>query len=200
MVLGVDGQLRLSHRIWEEGDQVPDFVLEVVSPNSAPNDLVTKHSTYEGLGVREHFLCDPWGLNIGGMMRHRLQGEELRGGRYRPMERRADGSLRGDVLGLDLRLRKETGSMNYRELVFRNPRTGKDLETHAAVHASRSEAEERAGRAEEQGRQERLERVRAEGRARAAEDRVAELEEYLQRLRSGRGERVADSGESDGPN
>ena len=58
MVLGVDGQLRLSHRIWEEGDQVPDFVLEVVSPNSAPNDLVTKHSTYEGLGVREHFLCD----------------------------------------------------------------------------------------------------------------------------------------------
>ena len=49
VVLGVSGHLRTSYRVWEEGDRVPDFVLEVISPKSVPNDLVTKRRTYERL-------------------------------------------------------------------------------------------------------------------------------------------------------
>ena len=147
---------------------MPDFVLEVISPKSVPNDLVTKRRTYERLGVREYFLYDPWGLT----MEHRLQGEVLRDGCYRPMERRADGSIRSEALGLALRLRGEEQDDGYRELLFQDPRTGTDLETHAMVHASRREAQERAAA-------ERRERVRLQRRVQDAASRIAELEQQL---------------------
>lgn len=206
VVFGVDGRLRRSYRVWEEGGRVPDFVMEVVSPDSGRNDLVKKRSTYEQLGVTEYVLYDPCGDTVGRLMEHRLQGEALRGGRYRTMERRDDGSIRSNVLGLDLRVRKEKRELGYRELLFRDPRTGRDLETHAMVHARRSAAEERARRerrarvlAEERAGRERLDRIQAEAmvvtaqrEAKEAVTRIAELEALLGEVRG-----TNDSNDSD---
>ncbi len=142
-VRDVRSKRRGSYRVREEG-KAPDFVLEVLSNSTHLADQVAKRKTYAGMGVREYFLYDPLGRTIGrGSEGRRLKGERLEGGAYREIPEATDGSVRSEVLGLDLRVKRREREPEWRELRFRHPETGEDLPSHEEEHAMRIEAERR---------------------------------------------------------
>ena len=147
VVLGANrDEDRDTYLIWRE-PKAPDFVLEVTSKSTRKNDLVTKHTLYESLGVAEYFLFDPKAEYLDPPLR----GFALRGGRYAPVAatRLVDGAraLHSETLGLSLRLRGQTLRMH-------DPAAGKDLltpeEAEEAEAAARRaiEADRRATEAE----------------------------------------------------
>ena len=69
-----------------------------------------------------------------------MKGKRLRGGIYRAIPRLRDGSIRSEVLGLDLRVKRREREPGWRELRFRIPETGKDLPTLLEVHLARIES------------------------------------------------------------
>ena len=144
VVRGVPSRRRGSYRAWEEG-KAPDFVLEVLSDSTHEADEDDKRKAYAGMGVRECFLYDPLGRIMaakrGG---RRLQGMCLEGGAYREIPFRADGSVRSEVLGLDLRVRRRGRDAEWRELRFRDPAAGEDLPTYEEWHARWTEANRQA--------------------------------------------------------
>ena len=83
--------------------KAPDFVLEVASESTFPNDLGPKRVLYARLGVGEYWRFDATG---GEFYPEPLAGEMLVDGEYQPIEvnRDATGMLRGHspTLGLDL--------------------------------------------------------------------------------------------------
>ncbi len=148
VVIGVDGHMRQSYSVWEEGDRVPDFVMEIVSPSVTRKELDDKQAIYERIGVTEYFVFDPWGVTPATVAGRRLHGRALRRGRYVPMEHSADGSVFSAALGLDLRVRRGETGRAYRALRFSDPRTGEDLETHVKTHEKLLEAERRVAELE----------------------------------------------------
>ncbi len=140
------------------------------------------------MGVRECFLHDPLGRTMASG--RRLKGERLEGGACREIPEATDGSIRSEVLGLDLRVKQRE-----RELRFRHPETGEDLPSHEEEHAKRVEATRQAQPAGREARSEADARRRAERSAKAAERcakaeaaasrelkrRIAELEAKLAR-------------------
>ena len=148
VVIGVDGHMRQSYSVWDEGDRVPDFVMEIVSPNVTRKELDDKQSIYERMGVTEYFVFDPWGVTAATVAGRRLHGRALRKGRYVPMEHGADGRVFSAALGLDLRVRRGGTGCAYRALRFSDPRTGQDLETHVKTHEKLLEAERRVAELE----------------------------------------------------
>ena len=142
VVFGVPGHRRMTYKLWEEG-RVPDFVLEVASPNTWREDEGRKAKLYERLGVREYWQYDP----VGDCLPVRLKGRRLVGGAYRaqPAAESLDGTLilRSETLRLDLRARGE-------ELYFFDPATGRRLLNHREQDAARLAAESRAVAAEAQ--------------------------------------------------
>ena len=144
----------------------PDFVLEVASPTTASNDYTDKRRDYERYGIREYWRLDPTGGDLYGVA---LAGDRLVDGEYRPVpiDRMADGSLRGYSEILGLYLCWEDGRLR-----FLNPETGSYLLSHQ---------EEVARADEEQARAE----AEAEAR-RVAEAEVRRLREQLRELEEGR--------------
>ena len=164
VVLGVDGSLRNSFTVWEEGGRIPDFVLEVVSNSTQQNDARDKRKVYSKLGVREYFRYSPNSNRMDGMDGHRLVGETLRDGQWEAIPRLEEERISSAVLGLELRVRKRNSGGSFRELRFYDPGIGEDLPTHD--EALRARDEERRGRLEalcalEEERQGRLEALRA---------------------------------------
>lgn len=168
VVLGLEGYLRKSYKVWEEGGRVPDFVLEVVSESTQKADAGTKRRTYAMLGVREYFRYAPTSGRMAGMNGHRLVGETLREGRWKPLPRLGEERVLSGVLELELRVKREYTQGPFRELRFHDPTTGKDLPTHKEDRLAREEAE----RARDVERQ----RLLAERRAREEAERARETE------------------------
>ena len=142
--------------ISEQG-KPPDFVLEIVSPNSRRRDRVTKRQVYAGLGIPEYWRFD----ETDGPRRIKLAGDRLSAdGQYRPIpiERLRDGTLQGYSPALNLHLRWESGQLRWHD-----PATGQHIVTLEDERA-RADREQAA-------------RLQAEARAR-------ELEAELRRLRS----------------
>ena len=146
---------RRVYKLWEEG-RAPSFVAELTSASTAREDLGRKKELYARLGVREYVLFDPLGEELS----PRLQGFRLDGGRYRPIEQAADGSLPSVVTGLVLRA-------DGRTLRLVDPETGESL-------LRDEEAREKARAAEE-----------SEARAAAAEAELVRLRQELERLKAG---------------
>ena len=143
VVHGVSSRRRSSYRVWEEG-KAPDFVLEVLSDSTHVKDEIDKRKVYAAMGVREYFLHDPLGRAMASAEGdRRLQGERLRDGVYRAIPRSLDGSIRSEVLGLDLRVKRREREPGWRELRFRVPETGEDLPTLLEERLARIEAERR---------------------------------------------------------
>ena len=108
----------------------------------------------------------------------RLAGGVLRGLGYVPLESASDGSIRSEVLGLDIRAdeRPETRHL----LRFRDPETGQDLLTFGELQEAHIKAENRL-RAEAGSRRE-AERARREAeRARRMAEQTQHEAERAQR-------------------
>ena len=159
-VVGAPKHWRHTYKLWEE-PKAPDFVLEVTSRSTRTVDRGRKREIYASLGVREYFMFDP----TGDWLDPRLQGLRLHEGEYRPLPSVATVDsgllLHSEALELDVRL--EAGEV----LRFHDPVTGRDL----------------PGSLETQTRyQQTLALLDREIEARrAAEARIAELEERLGR-------------------
>ena len=94
VVLGVDGRReRKGWVVWEEGGKAPDVVVELLSESTAEFDRTRKKEIYaKRLGVREYYLCDPWG--------DELEGFELKNGVYQSLPFDADNRIVSPLLGL----------------------------------------------------------------------------------------------------
>ncbi|MBI3966982.1 MAG: Uma2 family endonuclease [Chloroflexi bacterium] len=164
------GQRRI-YRVWVEG-KAPDVIIEVTSRSTRREDLQTKRALYSRLRVSEYFLYDP----LGEYLRPRLQGYRLAGESYERIES-SSGALLSMVLGLELRL-EPSG------LRLVDPATGQRLLSYGEIHAARQAAEEQAA-AEAQARRTAKKQAEAEAQARrVAEERVAQVEAELARLRA----------------
>ena len=134
------------YKVWETG-RPPSFVLEVSSPSTADRDGGEKQALYASIGVKEYWRFHPTGL-LGGSTRAGtcLEGVTLRGLGYEPLSTGPDGSVRSEVLGLDVRVDERPGRSHL--LRFRDPKTGKDLLTFEESEQGRLEAERRRREAE----------------------------------------------------
>ena len=150
---------------WEVGKQ-PDFVLELASVSTARNDLTRKRDIYAMMGIPEYWRFDATG---GAYYGDPLVGEQLVDGDYEPLPITddPDGNPKGysPVLGLTL------AWVNGVFRVFdptENDYSKTTRESLSAMNVQRTELEsEKAAR-------------------RAAEERVRQLEQQLERLRSSR--------------
>ena len=151
-----------TYLLWEMG-KPPDFVLGIGSRSTARVDLGSKRDLYARLGVGEYWRFDGTG---GDFYREPLVGEYLTDGEYRRFElqQEADGLLWGHSPTLNLDLCWDAGRLR-----FYDPATGTWLLNQREEHEARQAAES-ARHAAETARQ-------------AADERVAELEAELQRLR-----------------
>ena len=62
---------RTSYVVWKEG-KPPDFVLEILSVSTWRRDIVEKPNAYQFMGMREHFIFDPYDY-----IKPRLRGYRL---------------------------------------------------------------------------------------------------------------------------
>lgn len=133
--------------IVSEQGKPPDFVLEVASSSTGPNDETVKRDYYETMGVGEYWRFDSSG---GEWHSTALAGDLLVDGAYQaiPVEQGTDGIYRGYSAALRLELHWENSNLRWWD-----PVGNRYLETHFEVIAARAEAEERAAAAEERVRQ-----------------------------------------------
>ena len=178
VVIGAPNRDRMSYRLWDE-PKGPDFVLEVTSRSTRPEDQGPKRELYRELRVAEYWRYDP----TGDYLRPQLQGERLSGGEYRalPMAELEEGTLAltSGVLGLELRVTE-------RGLRFRDPATGEDLLSHAEHRAGRERERQARQRAEQDRQRERQGRQRAEQDQQRAEQGWQRAEQGRKRERQAR--------------
>ena len=138
----------------------PDLVMEIASESTGQNDVENKPARYAALGVQEYWRFDETG-NFHGT---RLAGGGLAESEYQPIpiEEVDKDILQGYSAVLGLLIRWEHGQLRWHD-----PNTGQEIPTFEGERARADAAEEARVRAEE-------------GRV-AAEARVRELEEELER-------------------
>ena len=148
---------RSPYKTWIEG-KVPDFVLEVISPESEIRNRVDKKNLYCEIGVQEYFVFQPDEARPGKrLVGYRLWGEEyveLQPDPRSGLER----ELPSERLGVSLRI---AGPL----LRVRNLHTGKDYLSHRELETVAEQATTGAD----------AERARAE----AAESELAALKASL---------------------
>jgi len=174
VVKGIARHDRRIYKLWEE-QIAPCAVFEITSRSTRFEDLGAKRDLYERLGVHEYFLFDP----LGEYLSPRLQGFQLIGGYFRPVELSAGGALFSQELGLTLR-----PEGNFLRLV--DSHTGQVLPTLDEALDQLLATTERA-QAEAERAQAEIERAQAEAeRANAAEAELARLRLELERMRKSR--------------
>ncbi len=182
VVRGLPAPPQKSYRIWELG-RPPTFVLEVASPSTQARDGAEKQALYASMGVPEYWRFDPNGRLVGARRAGaRLEGGRLQGFDYESLEERPDGSIRSEVLELDVRVDDRPGKTHL--LRFRDPLTDMDLltfweseECRLAAEEGRQAAEKGRQVAEEGRRQEKQMRLAAEQMRLAVEKKFRESEQ-----------------------
>ncbi len=167
---------RNTYLVWEIGKPA-DFVLEIASESTARRDVTEKRVLYAGIGFGEYWRFDGSGGDFYG---EPLVGEYLADGEYHRFEITPDEEGRpcGYSPSLDLRLCWDSGRLR-----FYDPKSGEWLRNYAEEQEARV-AEHEARMAEQAARIAEHEGRVSEQEARiAAENRVAELEAELSRLR-----------------
>jgi Uma2 family endonuclease len=190
---GVEKWDRPNYLLWEETS--PSLVVEVTSRKTRREDQGDKKSLYEGIGIEEYVLFDPYG----DYLRPRLQGYRLEEERYQPIPLAEDGTLLSRTTGLIFR--PEGRRLRLVDAITGEPLAWQDEVDSALAHESAArQAAEAAQRTAEAARRtaEASQRVAeaarrtAEAEAaeeaaarRSAEERVRALEAELERLRKG---------------
>jgi len=191
VIKGVEKRLRDIYKVWEEGDRVPCFVMEITSKNTRREDLGDKMAKYrDDLGVKEYFLFDPRRDWVG----ENLRGFALQAGVYQPIVANPAGRLPSRELGLEIGVVQghvrffSPGAAEplptYVETAERERKRAEEQRTRA--EEQRTRAEEQRTRAEEQRTRAEEQRIRAEEqriRAEAAEQEVRRLQAEIERLR-----------------
>ena len=172
-----------SYKLWEAG-WLPSFVLEVASPSTEDRDRGEKQAQYASIGVKEYWRFHPSGLLKGARQAAtRLEGGTLQGLGYEPLATRPDGSVRSEVLGLDVRVDERPSRSHL--LRFRDPKTGKDLLTFEESEHGRLEAERWRSEAERQQYEAERRRLEAERALQDAEVELVRLRAEIAKLESG---------------
>ena len=154
-------------------------MLEVASPSAEERDRGEKQALYASIGVQEYWRFHPTGsLKGAGRAGPRLEGGTLQGLGYEPLATRPDGSVRSQVLELDVRADERPSRFHL--LRFRDPKTGKDLPTFEESEHGRLEAERWRREAEHQQCESERRRLEAERKQREAERRQLEAERAQQ--------------------
>ena len=159
------------YKVWIEG-KAPDFVLEVISPESEIRNRVDKKALYASLGVEEYFVFQPDEARGG----ERLVGYRLWGDDYVKLRPDPDSGPERELLSKTLGVSLRAAGPLIR---VRNLLTGRDFESyreqHASIEAERERAEaanQRAGAANQRADAEKR-------RAEAAESELAALKAIL---------------------
>ena len=147
---------RPSWIVSREDNRVPNFVLEVASESTWRRDVCRKRAIYAEIGVEEYWRFDP----DGSYFPVPLVGERMVNGEYEPItvETDADGILRGHsyALGLDIcarQGREEVEGRIFPELRLYDPVQGEWLLSHRESEVERLAAQQRAAAAQERIRQ-----------------------------------------------
>lgn len=99
VVKGVPKRQRDDYKLWEEGGQVPDFVMEIAAHSTDQKDQGPKKGLYRLLGIPEYVMYDYTG---GEYFEPPVQGYRLIEDEYHPI---GDGRrLRSEVLDVEFRL------------------------------------------------------------------------------------------------
>ena len=189
LAFGVDAQAIRQRKLylpWEVG-KPPDWVLEIGSSSTGPEDVGRKRAIYARIGVPEYWRFDPQDGEYHGV---KLAGDRLVAGRYEPiaLTTAPDGILKGysAVLGLSL-----CWDDNWPRLY--DPATGTYLESWPEVWEAREAAEIQVAVEQAERLAERAAREAAENRAaseqaarEAAEARIRQLEAELHRRQADR--------------
>ncbi len=182
LAFGVDAHAIRQRKLylpWEVG-KPPDWVLEIGSSSTGPEDVGRKRDLYARIGVPEYWRFDP---QDGAYHGAKLAGDRLVAGGYEPIEwtTAPDGILKGysEVLGLSL-----CWDDNWPRLY--DPATNTYLETWQQERAAR-QAEQAARQAEQAAREVADAQVAIEQAGRlAAEARIRQLEAELRRRQADR--------------
>jgi len=169
------------HQTWgtfsvtQEGVR-PALIIEVTSPETRMNDLVTKVTHYARVQVPQYIVVSQRRQRGTPVSTRILLGYRLAPGATAYTKQTPDeqGRFWLDAVGIWIGL-EDNEVMCY-------DRQGRPIEDYAKLHVARQSAEERARNAEELARN-------AEERARKIEERLAHLEEELRRMKGGAAER-----------
>jgi Uma2 family endonuclease len=144
----VGGRDRPYWAVWDEGGRYPNVIVELMSPSTRDEDLVTKKDLYERVFRTPDYFCyDP--------ASQRFYGWRLNGGlRYQPLQPNEHGRLWSEELGLWL----GTWHGEYLRQTYLYPRwydaEGVMVPTYGEGEQRRADqAEERAGQAEKRADQ-----------------------------------------------
>ena len=175
VVFGAPNGDRLSYKLWEE-PKAPDFALEVLSEKTWRKDVEVKPGLYRDLGVQEF-----WTLDVLGKLPEQVTGLRMNAtGAYEPIPALPSGGYASEVLGLELF--EDHGSFR-----FRDTETGRILPDYTESERLRKAADAEAKAAGVQAKAAGVQAKAADARAKAAdgakaaENRIAELEEIVRR-------------------
>ena len=189
VALGVDPRSIIARNgyVISEVGKPPDFVLEIASRTTAPRDETVKREGYAELGVSEYWRFDGSGK---GLYSQPLSGDRLMGDSYEPFDltEEANGEVRGYSPALSLYLCVD----DENRLRFWDPVTEEYLTTHdeaierqAQAIERQAQAIERQAQAIEEWDREKAARIEAEERVAEAEAEIAKLRERLRRSSQG---------------
>jgi Uma2 family endonuclease len=152
--------LRKAWVAWEEDGQLPDVIVELLSPSTAEIDRTVKKDIYaRNFRTAEYFLYEP--------ETRILEGFRLAGQFYRPMEPDDQGRLRSEQLGASLGLWHGVWSDQEADWVRLFRPDGSLVPTRAEAEREQTEVERRRAEAERE-------------RAEAAEAELARLRKLLE--------------------
>jgi Uma2 family endonuclease len=178
VVLGRPKGDRGSYRQWEEGNIVPQVVIEILSPGNTKREMAKKLRFYERYGVEEYYVYNPDRneLNVWWRREERLEAMNTR-------------NWQSPRLGIRLLLTSET-----LEVYYPNGRpflTTVELSAKADLEASRADLE--AARANLEAAKAQQETTRADREAAKAQQEAAKAQQETTRadLEAARAEREA---------
>jgi Uma2 family endonuclease len=135
--------LRKAWVAWEEDGQLPDVIVELLSPSTAEIDRTVKKDLYARVfHTAEYYLYEP--------ETRILEGFRLAGQFYRPMEPDDQGRLRSEQLGASLGLWRGAWSDQEADWVRLFRPDGSLVPTKAEAEREQTEAERRQAEAERQ--------------------------------------------------